>query len=197
MLISPYSLKGVNKKKQHITVDLTRKQIEESPVLSSDQPVSRQFENSFYGYFGYPEYWMGSYMWGTYPYLVRNSEKRKAFTKEEKAWDPNLRSTQDVSGHHIQAEDGEIGHVEDFILDEETWAIRYLIIDTKNWWTGKKVLVSPQWIDHISWDQSKVFVKLSCEVIRQSPEYSETSLLTREYETRLYLHYNRREYWGE
>lgn len=197
VLISPYSLTGVNTIAQHITVDLTRKQIEQSPSLNSDKPVSRQFEDSFHGYYGYPEYWVGSYIWGTYPDIVRDREKWNAFTEDDKAWDPNLRSTQEVSGHHIQAADGEIGHVEDFIIDEETWAIRYLIIDTKNWWAGKKVLVSPQWIDHISWDESKVFIKLPCEVIRQSPEYSETSLLTREYETRLYQHYNRRGYWTE
>jgi uncharacterized protein YrrD len=195
VLISPYSLAGVNTIAQHITVDLTRKQIEQSPSLNSDKPVSRQFEDSFHGYYGYPEYWVGSYMWGIYPNIVRDREKWNALTKDDKAWDPSLRSTQEVRGHHIQAADGEIGHVEDFIIDEETWAIRYLIIDTRNWWAGKKVLVSPQWIDHISWDESKVFVKIPCEVIRQSPEYSETSLLTREYETRLYLHYNRRGYW--
>ncbi|MBU0995926.1 MAG: PRC-barrel domain-containing protein [Proteobacteria bacterium] len=197
VLISPYSLAGVNTIAQHITVDLTRKQIEESPSLNSDKPVSRQFEDSFHGYYGYPEYWVGSYIWGTYPDIVRDREKWNAFTKDDKAWDPSLRSTQEVSGHHIQAADGEIGHVEDFIIDEKTWAIRYLIIDTKNWWAGKKVLVSPQWIDHISWDESKVFIKLPCEVIRQSPEYSETALLTREYETRLYQHYNRMGYWAE
>ena len=70
-----------------------------------------------------------------------------------KSWDPHLRSTRDVSGHHIQAADGEIGHVEDFIIDDETWAIRYLIIDTQNWWPGKKVLVSPQWIERVSWER--------------------------------------------
>ncbi|WP_321494809.1 PRC-barrel domain-containing protein [uncultured Desulfobacter sp.] len=195
VLISPYTLTGVNKEEQYITVNLTKKQIEESPSLNLDKPVSRQFEDSFHGYYGYPEYWVGSYMWGIYPDIVRDREKWKAFTQNDKAWDPNLRSTQEVSGHHIQAADGEIGHVEDFIIDEETWAIRYLIIDTKNWWSGKEVLVSPQWIDHISWNESKVFVNLTCETIKQSPEFTEWSLLTRTYENRLYQHYKRQGYW--
>ena len=78
-----------------------------------------------------------------------------------------------MSGYHIQAADGEIGHVEDFIIDDETWAIRYLIIDTRNWWPGKKVLVSPQWIERVSWSESKVFVNLPRETIKQSPEYTE------------------------
>jgi hypothetical protein len=77
-------------------------------------------------------------MWGYYPYLERDSEQWKNFTVGEKAWDPHLRSTHQVTDYHIQAKDGEIGHVEDFIIDDETWAIRYLIVDTRNWWPGKK-----------------------------------------------------------
>jgi hypothetical protein len=100
-----------------------------------------------------------------------------------------------MSGNHIQAVDGEIGHVEDFIIDDETWTIRYLIIDTRNWWPGKKVLVSPQWIERVSWIESQVFVNLSRETIKQSPEYREESQLTRDYETGLHLHYNRLGYW--
>ncbi len=91
-----------------------------------------------------------------------------------------MRSTHDVSGHHIQAADDELGHVEDFIIDDETWAIRYLIIDTRNWWPGKKVLISLQWIERVRWSESKVFVNLPRETIRRSPEYTEESLLTRE-----------------
>ena len=195
VLISPYALVAVIKEEQHITIDLTKKQIEDSPSLNSDKPVSRQFEQAYYGYFGWPMYWGGPFMWGPYPYLTRDLEKLRVSTQSEKAWDPHLRSTHDVSGHHIQAADGEIGHVEDFIIDDETWAIRYLIIDTQNWWAGKKVLVSPQWIERVSWRESKVFVNLPREAIKRSPEYTEASLLTRDYETALHRHYNRQGYW--
>jgi len=109
----------------------------------------------------------------------------------------HLRSTNDVRGHDIQAVDGEIGHVEDFIIDDETWTIRYLIIDTRNWWPGKKVLVSPQWIESVSWDELKVFVNLTREAIQQSPEYTEESLLTRDYEAALHRHYSRPGYWAD
>jgi uncharacterized protein YrrD len=195
VLISPYALGAVIKEKQQLAIELTKRQIEDSPPLNSDKPVSRQFEETYYGYYGWPIYWGGPFMWGYYPYVVRNREKWKEPTQREKAWDPHLRSTHDVSGRHIQAADGEIGHVEDFIIDDEAWAIRYLIIDTQNWWPGKKVLVSPQWIERISWSESKVFVNLSREAIKQSPEYMEESLLTRDYETRLHRHYNRHGYW--
>ena len=196
VLISPYALVAVNKEEQHITVDLTKKQIEDSPSLNSDKPVSRQFEETYYGYYGWPMYWSGPYMWGYYPTIVRDREKWRKSNQGGKAWDPHLRSTDDVSGHNIQASDGEIGHVEDFIVDDETWAIRYLIVDTRNWWPGKKVLLSPQWIERVSWSESKVFLNLPRGTIKQSPEYSEESLLTRDYEARLHRHYNRQEYWG-
>ena len=106
-----------------------------------------------------------------------------------------MRSTHSVMGYHVQATDGEIGHVEDFVIDDETWTIRYLIVGTRNWWPGKKVLVAPQWIQRVSWSESKVFINLSRETIQQSPEYTEESLLTREYETILHRHYDRSVYW--
>jgi hypothetical protein len=101
-----------------------------------------------------------------------------------------------VNGYNIQAVDGEIGHVEDFVIDDETWAIRYLIIDTRNWWPGKKVLVSTKWIDRVIWSELGVFINLSREAIKQSPEYTDESLITRDYEIGLHEHYNRQGYWA-
>jgi hypothetical protein len=195
VLISPHALVAVNKDAQNITVNLTKKQIEDSPSLESDKPVSRQFEEAYYSYYQWPSYWAGPYMWGYYPYIVHDPEKSKEPAKGEKAWDPHLRSMQRVSGYHIHATDGDIGHVMDFILDDDMWAIRYLIIDTRNWWPGKKVLISPRWIKRVSWNESKVFVNLSRETIKQSPEYTEESPLSREYEADLHQHYNRQGYW--
>jgi uncharacterized protein YrrD len=197
VLISPYALGTVDKGERQIEVALTKKKIEDSPALTSDKPVSRQFEDSYYGYYGWPGYWGGPYSWGGYPYIERDREKWVRPTHNERAWDPHLRSTHDVSGRNIQATDGVIGHVEDFIIDDETWAIRYFIIDTRNWWPGKKILISPQWIERVSWIESKVFVNLTREMIKHSPEYTEESLPTRDFENRLYQHYNRQGYWVE
>lgn len=197
VLISPYAMGSANNLTEEISINLSKEQIENCPSLFSDKPVSRQFENDYYGYYGWPTYWSGSYMWGNYPGIMRDSKDWKPDNQHENSGDPNLRSTNEVSGYHIQANDDEIGHVVDFIIDDETWAIRYLIIDTTNWFAGKKVLISPKWIDHISWNDSKVFVNLSAEEIRQAPEYSEEDLLTRDYETQLHQHYNRNVYWSE
>ena len=140
-------------------------------------------------------YWDGPNMWGPYSYIKRDSEKSMELTESEEGWDPNLRSTAAVSGYHIQAVDGEIGHVEDFIIDDETWAIRYLVVATRNWFPDKRVLVSPRWIERVSWGESKVFVNLSQPTIEQSPEYFENAPLSREYEVELHRHYDRPGYW--
>jgi hypothetical protein len=195
VLISPYALVAMNKEEKNIAIDLTKKQIEDSPTLDSNKPVSHQFEQAYYGHYLYPRYWGGPCRWGPHPYPMRDREQWEKSIHRAKSWDPHLRSTYAVTGHHIQALDGEVGHVEDFIIDDETWAIRYLVVDTHNWWPGKKVLVSPQWIERVSWGERKVFVNLSREAIKQSPEYTEETLLTRDYETGLHRHYKRQTYW--
>ena len=197
VLISPYALVAAIEEEKHIAVDLTKKQVENSPSLNSDKPVSRQFEESYYEHYGWPTYWGGTAMWGYSPYIIRDREQWNKSSQQEKAWDPYLRSTSDVTGYHIEAADGEIGHVEDFVIDDETWAIRYLVVATRNWWPGKKVLISPQWIERVSWTESKVFIKLTREAIKQSPEFTEESLITRDYEAGLYGHYQRPGYWDD
>ena len=157
---------------------MTNKQIENSPSLDSDKPVSRQWEQEYYGYYGWSAYWNGPYSWGSYPYIQRNRDKWGQFIKVDKLSNHHLRSTYAVSGYNVQALDGDIGHVKDFILDDETWAIRYLIVNTSNWWQGKKVLVSPQWIERVSWTDSKVIINLSRQTIKESPEYTDESLIT-------------------
>jgi hypothetical protein len=134
-------------------------------------------------------------MWGSSPYILPNHENQKEPNHTERPLDSHLRSTHNVSGHHIQAIDGETGHVEDFVIDDENWAIRYVIIDTKTWWPGKKVLVSPRRIDRVSWTESKLFTSLSHQTIMDAPKYTEGFLPTRDYEAALHLHYDRPGYW--
>ena len=197
VLISPYALDAVKREERQVVVGLTKLQIENSPPLDSDKPVSQQFEQAYYRHYGWPVYWGGPYMWGPYPNIERDRANGKQPARHEKAWDPQLRSTREVDGYYIHAADGEIGHVADFVIDDETWAIRYLLVSTRNWWPGKQVLISPQWIDRISWHESQVFVGLSRETIRQSPEYTADSLLMRDYEIALHRHYQRQGYWAD
>jgi hypothetical protein len=179
-------------------VTLTKKQIEGSPSIDTDKPVSRQHEAYYHDYYGYPYYWTGPFLWGPMycpqiPVLdQKRIEERRA--EREEAGDLHLRSANKVTGYHIEATDGGVGHVEDFIIDDETWEIRYLVVDTRNWLPGKKVLIAPRWIDRVSWDDSKVYVSLSREAIKKAPEYHPDAL-NREYEEKLHNHYDRPKYW--
>ena len=114
---------------------------------------------------------------------------------ENDSADSHLHSTEDVNGYYIAATDGEIGHVDGFVLDSDAWAIRYIEVGTRNWWPGKKVLVSPQWIQRVSWEDRKVYTALMRDVIQTAPEYLETMPITRDYEERLYAHYGVPPYW--
>jgi hypothetical protein len=199
VLISPYALVAIDRDIFHpqIKIDLTKAQIKASPSLDNDKPVSRQFEEEYYGYHSWPRYWGGPYSWGSHPYIERGRVDARNLPHPGKPGDHHLRSTHEVGSYHVQATDGEIGHIEDFVIDDETWAIRYLIVGTTNWWPGKKVLVSPQWIQHVSWPEREVAFNLSRETIKQSPEYTADMPLTRDYEAGLHQHYNREGYWED
>ena len=177
-----------------IPAALTRKQIENSPSLDTDKPVSRQFEMQYYPYYGWPLYWVGTdtSLGERYPVPVG-----PAPTLPAKENDPHLRSTAAIRGYAIEAQDGEIGHIKDFVIDDETWVVRYLVVDTQNWWPGKEVLISTLWIDRISWAESKVVLHMTREAIKQAPEYSEDALITRDYETHLHGHHQRSGYWAQ
>jgi hypothetical protein len=108
-----------------------------------------------------------------------------------------LSKVKTLIGYTLQARDGEIGSVKESVIDDASWEIRYLVVATKNWWPGKKVLVSPLWIERVEWSSSKVFINLSRETIQGSPEYTEDALLTRDYEIGLHRHYSRKGYWAD
>lgn len=195
VLISPYAVTRFIHNGKILSVNLTKRQIERSPGLETDKPVSMQFEEVYHAYYGWPMYWKGSSVWGNSTVMERDSKGLSLAAGEGKGWDRHLRSAREVTGYDIQALDGELGHVEDLLVDEETWSIRYLVVATKNWWPGKRVLVSTHWIERVSWDGSKVFLNLTQEAIKKSPEFHEDRLLTRDYEVGLHLHYDRPGYW--
>lgn len=198
VLLSPIALGKADFSSGRVNVKLTKKQVEESPSIDTDKPVSRQHEAYYHDYYGYPYYWSGPYLWGSmyYPGLPVDDQQRieERRAEREEAGDLHLRSAAQVTGYHIEATDGDVGHVEDFIVDDETWEIRYMVVDTRNWLPGKKVLISPRWIDRVSWDDSKVYVSLSREAIENAPEY-DPDALNREYEEKLHDHYHRPKYW--
>lgn len=129
------------------------------------------------------------------PVQLTQSEVEKSPTELEEGSDPHLRSSREIMGYRIQARDGEIGHVEDWIVEDEIWAIRYLIVDTGNWLPGKRVLVAPAWVETMNWADREVRIDLKRETIEGSPEFDPAEAINREYEGRLYDYYGRPKYW--
>ncbi len=199
VLISPYSVVHAAWQTKRLDVALTKKQVQNSPDINTHQPVSRQHEAEFNGYYGYPYYWGGPYLWGPafYPAgtTVPTASAEVRADRERESADSHLRSAEAVTGYSIEATDGDIGHVDGFVVDDEAWAIRYIEVATRNWWPGKKVLVSPAWIERVSWPNSTVYAGLSRDTIKDAPEYVDSNRITREYENRLYFHYGRPPYW--
>lgn len=206
VLISPYSVRpplGAADSANSIDVSLTRQQVENSPPVDTHKPISRQHERDTLGYYGYPMYWGGSGLWsmGAAPMMVPPmqptpaEQERSVIENQVSEEDVHLRSSALVTGYDIEASDGGIGDVKDFLFDENTWEIRYLVVDTGNWWPGKKVLIATRWIDRIDWNKAKVYTQLSRDAIKASPEYDARSPLDRDYETRLHEAHGRQGYW--
>ena len=200
VLISPFSVESVAWGDSRVHLNLTKDQIKNAPDIDTAKPISRLQESEYNRYYGIPYYWGGTGMWGNaalpaaIPVGLEPSER---MTDDERAALENthLRSSNEVIGYGIQASDGSIGHVEDFVFEDDTWAIRYVIVDTKNLLPGKKVMLSTQWVSSVDWDESAVYMNLSKDQIRNAPEYDPSQPIGRDYEQRLYEHYGEDIYW--
>jgi sporulation protein YlmC with PRC-barrel domain len=202
VLISPYAVLRADWDDKRLPVRLTQEQVKNSPDIDTDMPVSRQHEMAYADYYRYPYYWGGDGLWGDglyYPIEPERSDAAELHAQAERARhqsdDPHLRSCLSVVGHHIHASDGDIGHVQGMLVDEETWTVRYLIVDTSNWWMGHTVLVPPEWISNVNWADASVTVNLTRETVQNSPRYESSEDLNRSHELALYSHYGRPTYW--
>jgi len=208
VLLPPSAFGTPDVAQRHFPMDLTREQIESSPELSEHEPVSRQKEIELYSHYGWLPYWypgtnpmMGAPGYPGYVPLPGGAGPDVPPTAgdpnlhADAAGDAHLRSISAVTEYYVHATDGDIGHVEEFLIDDEDWTIRYLVIDTANWWPGKMVLVSPKWIESVTWEDEHVSVRMTREQVRTSPEYDPSTSVERTYEDRLYRHYNAPNYW--
>jgi hypothetical protein len=177
VLLSPHAIGSLHQAGKVLRVTLTRKKIEDSPTIETHKPVSRQHEEEYHRYYGWPAYWLGDGMWGmggapvleTPPTLPAGSTA--TIGSQPKSADAHLRSTQAVNGYHVQATDGIIGHVCDFMMDDKNWAIGQLVVKIGHRFTGNEVLIAVSDVVRISYDDSTVFVKLTKEAVEKSPAY--------------------------
>ena len=178
VLISPHSLGRLVQAEKILRVNLTRKQIENSPSVDLHKPVSRQYEEEYYRYYGWPYYWEGSGLWGLSGFPILElppnplpGKPATAIGPQTEPADAHLRSTQAVNGYHLQASDGIIGHVCDFMIDDESWGIRQLVIKTGHRLSGNEVQLPTRTLDWISYPDSTVYVNLTKDAVRQSPPH--------------------------
>lgn len=199
VIISPFSINKTSWVSKELRTDLTKDKIENSPKLESSNPVSKQYENEIIKYYGWPAYY-GALGTGinpaSLPPTMEDNTLKKLNVMIREREDPNLRSADEVIGYNISAIDGEIGHVEDFIVDTENWEILYLVIDTRNIFPGgKKVLCAIDWINTIDFIESKVKIEHTKNEIENSPEFNPSDAVNRKYEERIYDFYGRPKYW--
>ncbi len=180
VLIPPSTIVTPNWAKQLLSVRMTRQQVEDSPNIDTDRPVSRQHERTLLKHYDYPCYWNGS-------------EPLNASAAIHD--DQHLRSSEAIANYHIHATDGQLGHVACLLFDEN-WQIRYLVANTSDWWLGHQVLIAPQWIENVSWDDRTVAVRLTRDAVKTSPPYRARTQLNRDEEIRLHSHYRLPGYWA-
>jgi len=175
VLLSPHAFGSLHQAGKLLLVNLTRKQIEDSPSIEPHKPVSRQYDEEYYQYYGWPYYWEGSGLWGMSGFPIAEvppkplpSKPAAASDRSPERSDAHLRSTQAVNGYHLQTSDGTIGHICDFMMDDQSWAIRQLVIKTGHRFSGKEVQVPTSQVDRISYEKSTVFVNLTREAVEQS-----------------------------
>jgi hypothetical protein len=175
VLVSPFALGNVHAASKQLEIKLPRERIKNSPSIETELPVARQHEREYYRYYNWPTYWNGPGLWGlsSTPIIPSHSESWYEDELVREA-DSHLRSTQEITGYVIQALDGEVGHIEDFLIDETSWAVRYLVVATGLWRLGRNVLVPPQSIARVFWEQSKMFVQLPRSEVQQEPEFEPT-----------------------
>jgi len=186
------------------SVRLTMQQVKDSPGIDTDLPVSRQMEISTYNYYGWNPYWstglyMGGYGYGfgyggsaMGPLSSRESMRRDEdiAASQRSDDDPHLRSIEAITGYHIHASDGEIGHVDDFLVEDADWSIHYIVVDTRNWWPGRKVLVSPRSVREIDWTGSLVNLNVDRQSVKDSPGYDASTTVDRDYEKHFHSYYD-------
>jgi hypothetical protein len=201
VLISPVAVSRAEWDQRLLPLNLTQEQIRNSPSVDTERPVSREHELALTHYYDWPAYWgaagfpdVGFALPLVPPYIPDTQPAREAAAPAPPAAvheDPHLRSVRAVRGHTIEAKDGNVGHVEDFLIDDRSWEVRYLIVDTRNWWPGRMVIVAPQWIHDVGWEEAKVRVDLTRNAIRTSPAYDPSKPITPDYAGQLHDHYEK------
>jgi uncharacterized protein YrrD len=184
VLIVPSVITGVDEEQECLQVDLAKEQIKHAPPVDTVLPVSRHYEKEYYRYYGWEPYWND--FWPS-PYVMPSPEG-----EPEAPEHPHLRSSHEIRGYAIHARDGDIGYVDDFIVEDPGWLVRYLVVDTGKWLPGKRVLIAPTWIGQVDWSRQEVTVEQDRDAIEAAPPYDPAQVISHEYQVALYEHYGQK-----
>jgi hypothetical protein len=194
VLLPPSAVGEPEDQARRLPVALTRRQVEDSPPSENEEVLlSRRYESAMLAHYAMLPYWSDADTFLAVPDAVAG--KRPASLRPAGAAPGSLDGMREVTGTAIHASDGAIGHVEDFLVESDGWAVRYLIADTRNWLPGKKVLISPQWLRGTRWREGGVEVALTRRQIEDSPEWNPEAAVDRGYEARLHDYYDLPGYW--
>ena len=198
VLIPTDTLDNADWELKSFPINLTREEIRNSPDVDTEKPVSRQQEAGLHKYYGRPNYWSpGGFsvgVWGltgTVPLATKRIPDENADSEDRRDYNVHLRSTQELKGYRIHGVDGKVGELDDFIIDDNTWKLHYLVIDTGGWLPGKRVLLSPKCIEEISWADATIFINLPADEIEKGPEYDPSNAVNVLHENLLYDYYGR------
>lgn len=180
VLIAPHAIENCDWLNGFFKVNLTKKQIQNSPDIDTHHPVYRQQEIALYDHYAWEAYWLSGfypmgYLGVSVPFPSTGHKGLLPPPGEEKGTnhDLHLRSTERVMGYHVHAKDGDIGHVCDFVVDDQTWQIVHLVIDTSNWLGGKKVIIAIGHVLKVEWENSKVYVDITISAVKKSRQFEE------------------------
>jgi sporulation protein YlmC with PRC-barrel domain len=198
VLIHPVAIETVDHDRQIVQLNLTVDRVKNSPDVYSDLPVSRQAEFTMMDYYDWDPLWgmglydigmMGGYIGPPRYFGPQDLAQIGDLAERYQEGDANLRSLKTVIGYHIHATDGLIGHVENTLIDDKSWDIRYMMVDTSNWWMGKHVLISPYAVADISWSANEISLNISKESVKSSPPWDPAKLISEAEEQGLHRHY--------
>lgn len=207
VLISPVSVAALDGQDRTMTVKLKRQQVELSPQVDTNLPMTREKEIELSNHYEYMPYWGGAGSWGVSPVpsaalspATFAEQALERIERDEEAEapptaSPHLRSANEVSGYRIVAQGETLGQINDFLLDAETWALRYLVVDTGTLFSGTQLLIARDWIDTVSWADSHMQVDLPRDMVDKAPAFDAGRPVERAYEEQLYAHYGRQPYW--
>jgi uncharacterized protein YrrD len=209
VLITPASMGEPNWQTERLQVNLSREQIEACPPLDSHAPISREYEISYHEHFEIPFYWMGADFREGMPGIdgiiktvddlpdieddiVEETDDKQTTEDPDKG---QLRSAVEVMEYSVSAKGADTGRVDDIIIDDSNWVIRYLAIETGNIMPDRKVLINTEWIDSVSWENQCISLDLTPDAIQECPPYDPDEAVNRAYEVRLYDYHGRPRYW--